>query len=159
MTNTFCNLKQIHFFQFHKITVYKYICQCKTNTFVNIRQTHLSIQPNTVCNLRRIHFTIWDKYISQFDTNTFYNLRHIFFQFETDTFLQIETNTFLQIETIFSQFETNTFLQFETIWDEYIGCQSWVTRLTRHIIPMYWIQDRWWQSWGMANLQFRYVSQ
>ena len=40
----------------------------------------------------------------------------------------------------------------------------WVTilaRLTRHIIPMYGIQDKWWEScwtWGMANIQFQYVS-
>ena len=46
-------------------------------------------------NLRQIHFTIWDKYISQFETNIFQNLRQISFLLIWNKYISnLETNTF-----------------------------------------------------------------
>ena len=51
-TNTFCNLRKIHF------TIWnKFILQFETKN----------------CNLRQIHFAIWDKYILECETNTLCN--------------------------------------------------------------------------------------
>ena len=59
----------------------------ETNTFVNLRHIHFDIsnkylmqfETNTFCNLTQVNFAIWDKYILQFETNIFGNLWQMYF--------------------------------------------------------------------------------
>ena len=78
-TNTFYNLRQIHF------TIWdKYILTGNWPT--KEHHSDFSERRPVVCGkvggLRQIHLTIWDKYILQFKTNTFSNLRQIHFDWE-----------------------------------------------------------------------------
>ena len=93
-TNTYCNLRQIHFaiwdkYKFEKDTFcvlrffvapwQKYIMQVYKKYLLRWEKYILQFETNTFSNLKQLNFKIWEKYILQFEKNIFCNLGRIHF--------------------------------------------------------------------------------